>query len=272
MQKTRYGGCPLQVHHSPSLSMSSTVWKLANLLVQEFWRIYSPMPLSFSEVGGETGSSSALPFHLVPIMRLSRAPILSHLISINSDVIFKKICVCVHACVPIITNERLFCDLGNSKTLRSSARREIPPSWGYEVFSHCGFVHIFLIVILNIFSCDYCLFACHFWRNVYSNPLLILKIRLFCYHCWVVGVFCRTWSFLLLLLGSLFWISAPYETICKYFLPVCFFFIMIVFDTQKLFFSFVHSYVHTMFGPFLPPAPSSPSQFLFFESRFQSWP
>ena len=52
-------------------------------------------------------------------------------------------------------------------------------------------------MMLSIFSCAYCPFIYLLWRNVYSNPSPILKLRYFPFYCWIVLY--------------IFWILDPYQ-------------------------------------------------------------
>lgn len=63
----------------------------------------------------------------------------------------------------------------------------------YEVVFHCGF--LLSLMMLSIFLQDHWLFIYFLWRNVYSNPLPILKI--------VLLLRCKS--------SYIFWILYPYQ-------------------------------------------------------------
>lgn len=48
--------------------------------------------------------------------------------------------------------------------------------------------------MLSIPSCAYWSFGCFLGRNVYSNPLPILKLSFLTFCCWVTNIFCIFWK------------------------------------------------------------------------------
>ena len=71
--------------------------------------------------------------------------------------------------------------------------------WLYNYVIKCDYNYIIMIIIpfmLSTFSCTCCPFICLHWKNVFSIPLPIFNLRLFCFcFCyWVVWVLYIFWT------------------------------------------------------------------------------